>query len=416
MKCMLISIGDELLIGQTVNTNVSFLGQVLSENNIDIVRSSVVGDDEEEILRELALGNTLADFVICTGGLGPTHDDITRTCVLKYFETKLVLNDEVLQSIKERFSRLKRTLNQINEEQALVPESAVILKNEKGTAPGYLLKKDKTQFIFMPGVPYEMKPMFLEGALPKLLELQGEPDLHIVKTTLLTTGIPESTLFQKLGNLDEILAGAQLAFLPSPGGVKLRVTVTDASREAAVNKLMEIEQKIRGRAGRFIFGKGEETLSEVVGRMLKERGQTLSVAESCTGGGIANQITHVPGSSTYFERAVVAYSNASKVEILHVDEDLIAKHGAVSEEVAIEMAQGIRGISGTDIGFSVTGILGPGGGTGEKPVGLVYLALSTFEETKVKKLQVGDDRLLNKERIIVASLEMIRRHLLGIPV
>ncbi len=416
MKCMLISIGDELLIGQTVNTNVSFLGQVLSENNIDIVRSSVVGDDEEEILRELALGNTLADFVICTGGLGPTHDDITRTCVLKYFETKLVLNDEVLQSIKERFSRLKRTLNQINEEQALVPESAVILKNEKGTAPGYLLKKDKTKFIFMPGVPYEMKPMFLEGALPKLLELQGEPDLHIVKTTLLTTGIPESTLFQKLGNLDEILAGAQLAFLPSPGGVKLRVTVTDASREAAVNKLMEIEQKIRGRAGRFIFGKGEETLSEVVGRMLKERGQTLSVAESCTGGGIANQITHVPGSSTYFERAVVAYSNASKVEILHVDEDLIAKHGAVSEEVAIEMAQGIRGISGTDIGFSVTGILGPGGGTGEKPVGLVYLALSTFEETKVKKLQVGDDRLLNKERIIVASLEMIRRHLLGIPV
>lgn len=416
MKCMLISIGDELLIGQTVNTNVSFLGQVLSENNIDIVRSSVVGDDEEEILRELALGNTLADFVICTGGLGPTHDDITRTCVLKYFDTKLVLNDEVLQSIKERFSRLKRTLNQINEEQALVPESAVILKNEKGTAPGYLLKKDKTQFIFMPGVPYEMKPMFLEGALPKLLELQGEPELHIVKTTLLTTGIPESTLFQKLGNLDEILAGAQLAFLPSPGGVKLRVTVTDASREAAMNKLMEIEQKIRGRAGRFIFGKGEETLSEVVGRMLKERGQTLSVAESCTGGGIANQITHVPGSSTYFERAVVAYSNASKVEILHVDEDLIAKHGAVSEEVAIEMAQGIRGISGTDIGFSVTGILGPGGGTGEKPVGLVYLALSTFEETKVKKLQVGDDRLLNKERIIVASLEMIRRHLLGIPV
>lgn len=416
MKCMLISIGDELLIGQTVNTNVSFLGQVLSENNIDIVRSSVVGDDEEEILRELALGNTLADFVICTGGLGPTHDDITRTCVLKYFDTKLVLNDEVLQSIKERFSRLKRTLNQINEEQALVPESAVILKNEKGTAPGYLLKKDKTQFIFMPGVPYEMKPMFLEGALPKLLELQGEPELHIVKTTLLTTGIPESTLFQKLGNLDEILAGAQLAFLPSPGGVKLRVTVTDASREAAMNKLMEIEQKIRGRAGRFIFGKGEETLSEVVGRMLKERGQTLSVAESCTGGGIANQITHVPGSSTYFERAVVAYSNVSKVEILHVDEDLIAKHGAVSEEVAIEMAQGIRGISGTDIGFSVTGILGPGGGTGEKPVGLVYLALSTFEETKVKKLQVGDDRLLNKERIIVASLEMIRRHLLGIPV
>lgn len=415
MKAMLISIGDELLIGQTVNTNVSFLGQALSDNNIEIVRSTVVGDEESDILAELESGSKFADVVICTGGLGPTHDDITRTCVLKYFDTKLVLNEEVLKGIKERFARLKRTLNQINEEQALVPENAKIIPNKRGTAPGYILVKENTTFVFMPGVPYEMKSMFTESVLPLITEMEGIPSLHRIKTTLLSTGIPESTLFQKLGNLDELLKGAKLAFLPSLVGVKMRITVTDPIKENAANRLIEIEQMIRGRVGRFIYGKGEETLAEVVGRILKERGLTISVAESCTGGGIANQITDVAGSSAYFERAVVSYSNASKVEILDVDEDIIAKHGAVSEEVAFQMAQGIRGISGSDIGLSATGILGPGGGTPEKPVGTVYLGISTFETTYTKKLTVGEDRLLNKERIIHAALDFVRRHLLGIP-
>ncbi|MBV6513413.1 MAG: Nicotinamide-nucleotide amidohydrolase PncC [Ignavibacteriaceae bacterium] len=415
MKAAILSIGDELLIGQTINTNASYIGNLLTENQTDIVRSSVIGDDRTEILNEFDYCAAKADAVIVTGGLGPTHDDITRSCILEYFSASLIKDERVYQDIAERFARLNRVLTPLNEDQAMVPESATIMRNLQGTAPGYILKKGNCTFFFMPGVPTEMKAMMQNYVVPEIIRLRQDTGSYTIMSTLLTTGIPESALFQKLGNLDELLKGNKLAFLPSQFGVKLRITVKAENNSAAQESLIEIEQKIRSVAGRYIYGKGEESLAEVVGRLLKERGQTVAVAESCTGGGIANQLTNVAGSSAYFERGVVSYSNAAKVEILNVNEDLIMEKGAVSEEVALEMAIGIKAISGSDIGLSATGIMGPSGGSAEKPVGTVFIGIASQEGSYARHYLMGDNRLLNKDRVIQAALELLRRHLLGIP-
>lgn len=415
MKAAILSIGDELLIGQTINTNASYIGNLLVENQAEIVRACVTGDEKTSILDELSYCASLAEVVIVTGGLGPTHDDLTRASILEYFSTGLVRDEQVYQDIVERFTRLKRTLNALNEDQAMVPESAQIMRNSMGTAPGYILTKGSTTYFFMPGVPSEMKAMMKNYVIPEVLKLKGEEGGYTLMSTLLTTGIPESTLFQRLGNLDELLDGAKLAFLPSQFGVKMRISVHSENKIDAQNRILEIEQKIRSLAGRYIYGKGEESLAEIVGRMLKERGQTIAVAESCTGGGIANQLTNIAGSSNYFETGIVCYSNAAKVEILNVNEDLLMLKGAVSESVAMEMALGVKAISGADIGLSATGIMGPSGGSAEKPVGTVYIAISSNESTEVKHFLMGDNRLINKDRVIQAALEMVRRHLLGIP-
>lgn len=415
MKAAILSIGDELLIGQTINTNASYIGNLLTENQAEVVRSCVTGDGRDAIINELSYCGSVADVVIVTGGLGPTHDDLTRTCILEYFSDKLIKDEQVYQDIAERFSRLNRTLNALNEDQAMVPETARIMRNLNGTAPGYILNKDNKTYFFMPGVPSEMKAMMKNYVIPEITQLRGEEGGFTLMSTLLTTGIPESALFQKLGNLDELLNGGKLAFLPSQFGVKLRITVHSDNKSNAQNRMLEIEQKIRSLAGRYIYGKGDESLAEVVGRMLKERGQTIAVAESCTGGGIANQLTNIAGSSGYFEMGVVSYSNAAKVEILNVDEDLIMLKGAVSEDVAIEMANGVKAISGADIGLSATGIMGPSGGSSDKPVGTVYIGIASLEGTVAKHFLMGDNRLLNKDRVVQAALEMVRRHLLGIP-
>jgi nicotinamide-nucleotide amidase len=266
----------------------------------------------------------------------------------------------------------------------------------------------------MPGVPFEMKEMVNSYIIPNLREKYGEQKVIIKRLVLQTTGIPESYLFTKLGNLDELLEGAKMAFLPSQYGVKLRITVTEKNEEAAKNKLTEIEQKIRNKAGRYIFAVGEELLEEVVARLLKERELTISVAESCTGGNIASLLTNISGSSEYFERGVVTYSNGSKVELLKVDEEVILEHGAVSPEVAQQMAQGVRSISGTDLGLATTGILGPTGATPGKPVGLVYICICDNKSITVKKCLFGEDRVLNKQRATQAALDLIRKHILGI--
>ena len=229
-----------------------------------------------------------------------------------------------------------------------------------------------------------------------------------------TTGIPESELFEKLGNLNELLEGARLAFLPSQFGVKLRITAREKTDEEAKDKLTEIEQRIRSKVGRFIFSREEELLEEVVAKLLKERGLTISLAESCTGGGLANVLTNVSGASAYFERGIVSYSNASKVEILKVLEDTLAEHGAVSLEVARQMAEGVKSISGTDLGISITGIMGPTGATTDKPVGLVYIGLCDDKVCTAREFRFGDERIINKQRTIQAALDMIRKHLLGI--
>ena len=414
MKAYIISIGDELLIGQTTNTNAVFIGEKLSEININISKIVTVADDETSIIDEFKLGMEKSDLVIVTGGLGPTHDDITRSCVVKFFDTELVENQEVLENINTLFSKRNRELTEVNHAQALVPKISEPIKNDHGTAPGMWIEKNNKIFIVMPGVPYEMKAMINNFILPKLSGLLKESGIIIKRSILQTTGIPESTLSERLGDLDDILNGSKLAFLPSIVGVKLRITTEAEDEETAKNRLVEIEQKIRTKVGRFIYGKDEETLEEVIGRLLKERDMKISAAESCTGGLIASTLTNISGSSAYFERGIVCYSNASKVEILRVDEDTLAEHGAVSMEVAMQMAEGVKSTSGSDIGVAVTGIMGPTGATTDKPVGLVYIGYCDDKVCTAKKFVFGNERFLNKQRTMQAALNMVRKQLLGI--
>lgn len=414
MDAHIITIGDEILIGQTLNTNAAYIGSTLANMQVFVKKSSVVADQEGEILKEFKHCWESNDLVVVTGGLGPTHDDVTRQCIVKFFNTELVQNKDVLENINTMFAKRGREVTKVNEGQALVPKIAKVIQNSRGTAPGFWIEKKNKIFIAMPGVPFEMKEMMKNFVLPALKEKLKNPKEISLRKILQTTGIPESELFEKLGNLDELLEGARLAFLPSQFGVKLRITTREKTEEEAKDKLTEIEQRIRSKVGRFIFSREEESLEEVVAKLLKERGLTISLAESCTGGGLANALTNVTGASAYFERGIVSYSNASKVEILKVLEDTLAEHGAVSLEVARQMAEGVKSISGTDLGISITGIMGPTGATTDKPVGLVYIGLCDEKVCTAKEFRFGDDRIINKQRTIQAALDMIRKHLLGI--
>jgi len=414
MKAHIITIGDEILIGQVINSNAAWIGEKLSNIQVDVNSTSVVGDDVKQILQEFQRVFDANDLIIVTGGLGPTHDDVTRKCVVDFFKTELILDENVLSDIKKFFEIRGRVLTKTNEEQALVPKIATAIRNPRGTAPGYWIEKENNIFVVMPGVPFEMKGMMEAFVLPRL-EDKIENKKIIVRKNLLTTGIPESMLYDKLGNIDELMEGNKLAFLPNQFGVRMRLTVSGETEEIAKNKLDEIEQKIRLLVGHYIYGKEDELLEEVIAKIMIDRGLKLAVAESCTGGLISSRITNVPGSSQFFERGVITYSNASKVELLHVQEDAIQKYGAVSLEVCRQMAEGIKAISGIDIGIAVTGILGPTGATPTKPIGLVYIGLCDDKLCTAKEFHFGDNRLMNKDRASQAALEMLRRHLLGIP-
>jgi len=415
MTAHIITIGDEILIGQTLNTNAAFIGEKLVNINIELNTTSVVGDDETSILNEFKRCWEENDILIATGGLGPTHDDITRKCVVKFFNTELIKNKEVLEDIKALFGKRRREVTKVNEDQALVPKIAKVIRNSKGTAPGTWIEKDNKIFVVMPGVPYEMEEMMKSYVIPHLKERTGDAGYYVLRKTLYTTGIPESSLYEKLGDINDLLKGAKLAFLPSQFGVKLRITIKETDEETAKNKLSEIEQKIICKAGRYIYSRDEESLEAVIGKLLKERNLKVAVAESCTGGHVANLLTNIGGSSEYFERGIVSYSNAAKVELLKVNEDAIAEHGAVSLEVARQMAEGIKSISGVDLGLAITGIMGPGGATAGKQVGLVYIGICDDKVCTAKEFRFGDDRILNKQRTAQAALEMLRRNLLGIP-
>ncbi len=414
MKAQIITIGDELLSGLTLNTNAAFIGEKLNEIHVQITQSSVVGDNEETIMNEFSQAFNENDIVLVTGGLGPTHDDLTRSCIVKFFNTELIRNDEVLNDIKDIFEKRGRELTPANEDQAMVTEIADVIRNSKGTAPGSWIEKENKIFVSMPGVPYEMREMMTGYVIPRLEEKVEKVNKNKITKSLLTTGIPESFLFERLGNIEELLQGSIMAFLPSQYGVRLRITSEGETKEDTLNKIIEIEQQIRSKVGKFIYGTDNDTLEETVGKLLKDRGVTISVAESCTGGLISSRLTNVSGSSEYFERGFITYSNGAKVEHLKIDEDLLIKYGAVSLEVARLMAEGVKAVSGTDIGLAATGIMGPLGGTPEKPVGMVYIGICDDKICTAKEFRFGDDRLLNKDRTSQAALEMLRRNLLGI--
>jgi nicotinamide-nucleotide amidase len=407
----IITVGDELLIGQVINTNQAFIAERVNALGIRIGRMTTVGDDLAAIAASFANGWERAGVVLVTGGLGPTHDDVTRTAVCRFLGTDLVASEDVRRHIESLLAVRNLPWSHAMEDQVRVPRAATILPNPVGTAPGLWCEREGRILVVMPGVPYEMKAIMEGSVLPRLAGLHR--GRIIIQRTLRTTGIPESMLAQLIGDLDAVLETARLAFLPSPRGVRLRITAEDSDRDRAAALVARGEGRIRERAGKHIYGTGEQELEETVGALLAARGLTLSVAESCTGGQIASRMTDVSGSSAYFERGVVAYSNRSKVELLGVPVELLNRTGAVSREVAEAMAQGIRDRAGTTFGLSTTGIAGPTGGTAEKPVGLVWIGIADAGGAVALKHTFAGARALIKERASQAALELLRRRILS---
>ncbi len=353
MKIHIVTIGDEILIGQILNSNAAFIGDLLNNNSYQVTSSSVIGDDEHSIISEISSAIKENDVVLCTGGLGPTHDDVTLSAICKVFDTELVENSDVLEDIKDIFQKRDKELTKLNRQQALVPKISIPIRNKNGTAPGVWIEKDGKIFAAMPGVPAEMKSMMQNFVLPKLLE--KFPPKYVTKNKiLLTTGIPESYLYDKIKTLEGVVEKGNMAFLPNQFGVKIRITASDEDEKKVDERIFEVEQQLRAKIGRYIYGINDQTLEDVVGKLLKDRALTVAVAESCTGGLISSRITNISGSSQYFERSLITYSNGAKVELLGIDEDLLTKYGAVSMETARLMAEGIKAVSGTDIGLAAT--------------------------------------------------------------
>ncbi|HQY20770.1 MAG TPA: competence/damage-inducible protein A [Ignavibacteria bacterium] len=415
MKAKLISIGDEILIGQIINTNAAFIGERFYSAGIPVLKNTVIGDEENILMEELSDSEMNYDVTIITGGLGPTHDDITKPVLVKYFNDKLISDTKVLEHVRNIF--LSRNINMplVNEAQALIPSNSKVIWNSNGTAPGILIVKDKKVFVALPGVPYEMKPMIDEQVIPFLIKFfdLNNKLIHRQKT-LLTTGMGESSLNELLGNISELIGESKLAFLPSSSGVRLRINVTEENESEAEDKLFLIENKIRDKIGEFIFGEGEIDLENVIGQILKERNLKLALAESCTGGRISSRIVSVPGSSEYYLGGVCTYSNEMKISILGVNEDTLNKFGAVSKETATELAECVRKITDADYAISTTGIAGPTGGTEEKPVGLVWIGFADRKSSYAQKFLFGNNREINIQRSSQRALDILRRELLGI--
>ncbi len=413
MTAEIITIGDELLIGQIINTNQAYIAEKLNSVGIYCERMTTVGDSAEAITDAFTTAFNRVDVVCVTGGLGPTHDDITKKIVCEFFNTELVIDNEVLDHIKTLAKKRNIVMIQSNIDQALVPKNSTVIPNLIGTAPGMLFVRDNKYFFVMPGVPFEMKGM-IDGWILPFLKKKNNGSI-IQHRTLKTTGIGESMLANEIGNIAEVIGTdgtVTLAFLPNPMGTKLRITVKEKSAESALTKIVHAEQILRSKIGKYIYSDDEKDLEDVIGDLLKKKKLTITTAESCTGGLIANRITNVSGSSEYFLGGFVTYSNQLKIDELGVSKKTIADFGAVSKEVAESMASGVRLTAKADISLSITGIAGPTGGTTDKPVGLCFIGYSDSESTFAIKFNFGDNRIRFKERASQAALELLRRKLL----
>lgn len=407
MVIEIITIGDELLIGQIVNTNAAYLGKQLTSLGFDVQWMTTVGDHAAALKQALATAMSRANIVITTGGLGPTHDDITKHVAAEFFDSELVYKPEILDRLKQAFAARGIRMAAINEVQAQVPAKAQIIDNPVGTAPGLFFEKDGKLCFILPGVPFEMKAM-CEAAVFPTLKGKGQT---ILQKTIRTTAIPESSLFERLGDIQQLEELAKVAFLPKSAGVDIRLTVRGMAAAECESRLSRALQIVREKAGEFIYAYDDGELEEVVAQLFFETKKTVAAAESCTGGLLAHKLTNIAGSSAYFERGVVAYSNRAKIEILGVPAEVIEKFGAVSAECAVAMAEGVRKLSGADFGISTTGIAGPTGGTPEKPVGLTYIGFAKAGESYSKRMLFINDRITNKERTVTAALNLLWKEL-----
>ncbi len=408
MNLDIITIGDEILIGQIVDTNSAWMAQKLNAEGVNVRQIISISDDPVHIAETFAECSKSVKLVLVTGGLGPTKDDKTKDTICQFFNTRLVRNPAVLENIEELLNKRGISLNRLNQDQALVPENSLVFQNKLGTAPGLLLEKEGCSFIFMPGVPFEMKYLMEFEILPYLRKnFQTSTIFH---RTVLTQGLPESMLAEKISDWEDALPGyIKLAYLPSPQGVRLRLSgrgkelkAMDEEIEAQILGLRELIQA-------NIYGYDDDSPAGSIGTTLIENGWTVSTAESCTGGAIAKLFTENPGSSAYFKGSVVAYSNEVKTNILGIGEDLLEQHGAVSREVAEQMALRACQLLHTDFAVATSGIAGPGGGTIEKPVGTVWIAVANSNKVVSQLYNFGNDRERNIIRTGQTALFMLRK-------
>ncbi|HXB31055.1 MAG TPA: competence/damage-inducible protein A [Puia sp.] len=411
----IITIGDELLIGQVIDTNSAWMAQELNKSGFWVNRRLATGDNRVDILKALEEESTNADIILLTGGLGPTADDITKPLLCEYFNTTLVINEEALSNVKNIFINiLHRPLTDRNLKQAEVPASCQVIQNKRGTAPGMLFEKKEKIFVSMPGVPYEMKGMMTESVIPYL---KNHFDTNYIShRTLLTAGVGESTLADHIQDFEESLPPEiKLAYLPNYGMVRLRLTANSNQEGILELQLNHLFSDLKSRVKEWLVTDEDISIQEVLYKMLTARKQTLSTAESCTGGYVAQLITSIPGSSAYFQGSVIAYDNNIKKKILGVDPAILSSAGAVSEETVRAMVNGVIKIMGTDFAIATTGIMGPGGGSKEKPVGTVWIAAGNAHEIITQKLWFRFDRQRNTELTAVNVLNLLRRFIISLP-
>lgn len=403
----LLTIGDEILYGQIVDTNAQWMSIELTKAGIQVIRKTSVGDREDEILTAFAEAEKRADIILITGGLGPTSDDLTKPCLAKYFDCALKLHSEALAEVTEFFKSRGRELTDVNRKQAELPGCCEKITNVMGTAPGMWFERNGKVFVSMPGVPHEMKRMMTDLIIPRLRQTFNPPT--ILHKMIRTVGIGESFLAEKIAGWEKSLpAHIRLAYLPSLGEVKLRLTATGSDRDTLVKETEALTEKLKPLAGEYIFGYDEDPLEVVIGNTLREKGLTLSVAESCTGGYLSHLITSIPGSSDYFLGGIIPYAYEIKMRQLGVKPETLEQFGAVSEPTIREMANLVRAKFNTDIGVATSGIAGPGGATPEKPVGTVWIAYSDKYQTITRRLQLSKDRTVNIRMASVAVLNLIR--------
>ncbi len=408
-KAIVITIGSELLIGQVIDTNSAWLGQQLNELGIEIYRTLTVKDEEHEILHAIDYGFQNADLILMTGGLGPTEDDITKKTIASYFNDQLVFHEKTYLWIEKLFKKFGRTPMDVHKQQAYMPESCHIIENKMGTAPGMLFEKENRILLAMPGVPYEMKHIFSEGLKPRLESLNLSNSIK--HRTIRTVGMGESKIAEIIQDLIvQFPPDLSIAFLPSSGSVRIRLTSTGESNNEDILNLFT--EKISTRLGDLVYGYDETTLEASIGQLAKAKGIKIATAESCTGGLIGHSIVGVPGASAYFEGTITAYSYELKQAILNVSKKTLTDFGAVSEEVVLEMLAGCLDATYADVAISVSGIAGPGGGTPEKPVGTIWMAWGNKEVQMTKKLSLSKSREVNIKYTSVYALNMIRKFLM----
>ncbi len=413
MKAAIITIGDEILIGQIVDTNSAFIAQSLDRIGVEIHEIISISDNKQHILDAFSRFQNKVDLVIVTGGLGPTKDDITKKTFCDYFEDELIINQEVLKHVTQLIEGFyKRTITQINKDQALVPSKCTVIHNQVGTAPGMWMKKENTVFVSLPGVPFEMKYLVEKEIIPKIVTEYKRP--YIIHKTILTYGMGESLLAEHIedweNNLPEFI---KLAYLPSPGRVRLRLSARGTDKEFLEKSIAENVTSLSKIIEDVIVGfEEDETLEMVLGRLLTQQNKTISTAESCTGGKIAQVLTSVSGASKYFKGSIVSYATETKISVLGVSEKLIKEHSVVSTEVAKEMAIRVKNIMKTDYSIATTGNAGPTKGDSNAEVGTIFIALATPNNVIVEEFNFGQPREKVIDRTVSKSLEMLRKEIL----